>query len=134
MVLPGTVDQGSQTLQVPSLPLSAKGQSMCLLGEQGVILEVQQYKTLYSSWLIGDRFSADGGLFLCTALDPLFVLLSLLEARPAQVRRTGSRPTARSHSTAQQGPGRRRLQMRARLCPPCRAPQAVRFGLPSTSF
>ncbi len=35
----------------------------------------------YGAWLVGDRLLADGSCFLCSPVDPAYVLLALLDAR-----------------------------------------------------
>lgn len=50
-----------------------------LLHAKGSILETQQQRHKYSCWAVGGQLLADGSLFLCTAVDPLFMLLPLLE-------------------------------------------------------
>lgn len=48
---------------------------------EGHLQEVQLFKARYSSWLVGNSVVSDGGLYLCTPLDPLYILLPALERR-----------------------------------------------------
>jgi ribonuclease H2 subunit B len=41
--------------------------------------EITWYKQQLSSWFVGDSVLADGGMYLCTPVDPLLILLPVLE-------------------------------------------------------
>lgn len=67
-----------------TLPDPRTGQPTSYLLAGGCIQEVNWFKQQYSSWFVGDRVLSDGGLYLCTPLDPLLLLLPLLERARAQ--------------------------------------------------
>lgn len=70
-------------LHLPS-PATGTGQQFVLLpGTQG-LLEINCIRHEYGAWLIGDRLMSDGGCYLCTPVDPVFILLALLDLQQHQ--------------------------------------------------
>ncbi|KAL4434615.1 hypothetical protein ABPG77_002738 [Micractinium sp. CCAP 211/92] len=67
-----------------TLPDPRTGQPASFLFAGGCVQEINWYKQQYSSWFVGDRVLSDGGLYLCSPLDPLLLLLPLLERARAQ--------------------------------------------------
>ncbi|KAL4856766.1 Ribonuclease H2 subunit B [Chlorella vulgaris] len=68
-----------------TLPDPKTGQPASYLLAGGCLQELNWYKQQYSSWLVGNSVVKDGGVFIATPVDPLLVLLPLLEqARAAQ--------------------------------------------------
>ncbi|GIL75967.1 hypothetical protein Vretimale_5625 [Volvox reticuliferus] len=61
------------------LPDPRTGRSQGFLLANGSLMEINRFKQAYSSWLMGDRLLTDGGMFLATVYDPLFVLLPVLD-------------------------------------------------------
>jgi ribonuclease H2 subunit B len=51
----------------------------------GHLQEVNWFKERYRSWFLGDSVISDGGLYLSTPVDPLFLALPILEASRRQV-------------------------------------------------
>ena len=71
-------DQTSaQTIVLPD-PRSGKPQAY-IVKAGGSLEELQRSKHFFSSWLVGQSIIQDGGLYLATPVDPVFVLLPFLE-------------------------------------------------------
>ncbi|KAJ9510495.1 hypothetical protein QJQ45_015963 [Haematococcus lacustris] len=64
-------------------PRTGTGQGYMLLN--GRLLECQHFKQMFSAWLVGSQLLPDGGLHTCTPMDPLFVLLPVLDTARKQV-------------------------------------------------
>ncbi|KAL4447480.1 hypothetical protein ABPG75_004699 [Micractinium tetrahymenae] len=62
-----------------TLPDPRTGQPASYLLAGGCLQEINWYKQQYSSWFVGDQVLSDGGLYLCSPVDPLLLLLPLLE-------------------------------------------------------
>ncbi|MEW5309463.1 MAG: hypothetical protein WDW38_001351 [Sanguina aurantia] len=62
-----------------SLPHPRTGRPQGLLLTNGVLMEIQRFKQKHSSWFVGTRVITDGGVYLCTPVDVLLVLLPVLE-------------------------------------------------------
>ncbi|PSC68408.1 ribonuclease H2 subunit B [Micractinium conductrix] len=60
------------------------GLPACYLLAGGCLQELNWFKQQYSSWLVGDSVVADGGMYLGTPVDPLLLLMPLLEKARAQ--------------------------------------------------
>lgn len=67
-----------------TLPDPRTGQHASYLLAGGCLQELNWFKQQYSSWFVGDRVVLDGGLYLSTPVDPLLLLLPLLERARAQ--------------------------------------------------
>ncbi|KAL6757614.1 ribonuclease H2, subunit B [Haematococcus lacustris] len=63
-------------------PRTGTGQGYMLLN--GRLLECQHFKQMFSAWLVGSQLLPDGSLHTCTPMDPLFVLLPVLDAARKQ--------------------------------------------------
>ncbi|GAB4822260.1 hypothetical protein N2152v2_009306 [Parachlorella kessleri] len=94
-----------------TLPDPRTGQPSSYLLAGNLLQEINWVKQQFSSWFVDDTVVQDGGLYVCTPVDPLFLALPLLErARGAQ--REGSAGLfcdmeqvlqgVRPHSVAQQ--------------------------------
>lgn len=46
----------------------------------GHLQEANWFKERYRAWFLGDYVLGDGGMYLCTPIDPLFLALPLLES------------------------------------------------------
>ncbi|XP_024539062.1 ribonuclease H2 subunit B isoform X2 [Selaginella moellendorffii] len=55
------------------------GTKACYLLINGTLQELNWFKPRYSSWFIGDSVCEDGSLYLGSVVDPLFMVLPLLE-------------------------------------------------------
>lgn len=51
----------------------------------GHLQEMNWYKERYRAWFVGDYVLGDGGLYLSTPIDPLFLALPLLKASRKEV-------------------------------------------------
>ncbi|EIE24959.1 hypothetical protein COCSUDRAFT_83651 [Coccomyxa subellipsoidea C-169] len=51
----------------------------------GHLQEVNWFKERYRAWFVGDYVIGDGGLYLCTPVDPLIMALPLLEASRKEI-------------------------------------------------
>ncbi|KAI7835459.1 hypothetical protein COHA_010634 [Chlorella ohadii] len=60
------------------------GQPAAYLLAGGCLQEINWFKQQYSSWFIGERVLQDGGLYVATPVDPLLLVLPLLERARAQ--------------------------------------------------
>ncbi|PRW60264.1 ribonuclease H2 subunit B [Chlorella sorokiniana] len=67
-----------------TLPDPKTGQAAAYLLAGSCLQEINWFKQQYSSWFIGERVQQDGGLFLATPVDPLLLVLPLLEQARAQ--------------------------------------------------
>ncbi|KAF8064598.1 rnaseh2b [Scenedesmus sp. PABB004] len=65
-----------------TLPNPATGAAAQYVLAADRLLEVNRVKHPASCWLVGDSFVADGGAFLATPVNVVFVLLALLQAQP----------------------------------------------------
>ena len=79
----------SLTAKSVVLPALTKTQSYLVPNQSSEVLEVQRVKQFFSSWIVGDEIISDGGLFLGTPVDPLIILLPILERSRKRVRRHG---------------------------------------------
>ncbi|KAG2486952.1 hypothetical protein HYH03_014449 [Edaphochlamys debaryana] len=79
LVVPGLVEGESTSLSNVSLPDPRTGRPQGFMLQGGRLLELNRFKQTHSAWHTGDRLLADGGVFLATAYDPLFMLLPLLD-------------------------------------------------------
>ncbi len=59
----------------------------------GHLQEVNWFKERYRAWFVGDNVIDDGGLYLCTPVDPLLMALPLLEASRKEVKTISSHPS-----------------------------------------
>ncbi|KAK9817138.1 hypothetical protein WJX72_010129 [[Myrmecia] bisecta] len=66
------------------LPHPKTGALASFLVSGGCLQEVNWYKQRFGSWFAGDTIIEDGGLYLCTRVDSLFLALPILEANTAQ--------------------------------------------------
>jgi len=71
-------DSGFNLVQLPSPSTAAPQQFVLLPAAQG-LLEVNRVRHEYGAWLVGDRLLADGSCFLCSPVDPAYILLGLLD-------------------------------------------------------
>ena len=127
-----------------SLPAAASGKDksqsvIVTTGDDGDhVLEVQRVKQFFSSWLVEKELSSDGGLFLASPVDSLFVLLPFLERSRKRVRQLyawlryfSTNVSMTGTSRAASGVLRRRvlLQCRPSLgCTGATRPQAAHRG------
>ena len=65
--------------------LGSTGQTAQYMHIGNHVQEVNWYKERFRSWFVGDAVIADGGLYLSTPVDPLFLALPILEASRRQV-------------------------------------------------
>ncbi|EFJ47583.1 hypothetical protein VOLCADRAFT_105063 [Volvox carteri f. nagariensis] len=79
ILLPGLERGQATTIKSFTLPDPRTARPQGFLLTHGSLLEVNRFKQSHSAWLVGDRLLADGGVFVATAYDPLFVLLPLLD-------------------------------------------------------
>ena len=77
-------DASARLLQLPHPATSAL--SSFVLTPDGTLLELNWHKAAYTSWFVGDAVLEDGGLYAATPVDPLLVLLPLLERQRGQAR------------------------------------------------
>ncbi|GBF89016.1 hypothetical protein Rsub_01515 [Raphidocelis subcapitata] len=76
----GDHDERPQLLQLPSPAAGAAQQFVLLPGGRG-LLEVNRVRHEFGAWLVADRLHADGSCYMCTPLDPTYMLLALLDAQ-----------------------------------------------------
>ncbi|GMH33303.1 hypothetical protein BSKO_01137 [Bryopsis sp. KO-2023] len=70
-------DDGQGTLvRLPS-PNSDTMTTYMIRGEK--LLEINFFKEAHRSWLLGETALQDGGVYLCAPIDPLFLILPILE-------------------------------------------------------
>ncbi|GFR47154.1 hypothetical protein Agub_g8845 [Astrephomene gubernaculifera] len=79
LVVPGLKAGELSTIRSFMLPDPRTGRSQGFLLSGGRLLEVNRFKQAHSAWLTPERLIADGGMFLATPFDPLFMLLPLLD-------------------------------------------------------
>ncbi|GLI65461.1 hypothetical protein VaNZ11_008811 [Volvox africanus] len=79
VLIPGIEPYLTTTIKSFALPDPRTGRSQGFLLANGSLMEVNRFKQAYNSWLLGDRLLSDGGVFLATVYDPLFVLLPVLD-------------------------------------------------------
>ncbi|GIL44634.1 hypothetical protein Vafri_2157 [Volvox africanus] len=79
VLIPGIERCQATTIKSFALPDPRTGRSQGFLLANGSLMEVNRFKQAYNSWLLGDRLLSDGGVFLATVYDPLFVLLPVLD-------------------------------------------------------
>lgn len=65
--------------QIACLCISA-GKPQCYLLYRDALLEVTRYRNKYNAWFVGTRVVSNGGLFMCTPIDVLFLALPLLRS------------------------------------------------------
>ncbi|XP_020110564.1 ribonuclease H2 subunit B [Ananas comosus] len=74
----------SCTLNSEGLILSLKhpksGEPTNYVFMDGNLREVNWFKQSYGSWFLGDYVCEDGSLYICTPVDPVFILLPIFEA------------------------------------------------------
>lgn len=71
-------------LQLLQLPNPSTGQQQQYVVTSEGLLEVNRIKHAASSWLVGETFVSDGSAYLATPINPVFVLLALLNVGPQQ--------------------------------------------------
>ncbi|KAL4192969.1 hypothetical protein AMTRI_Chr06g174550 [Amborella trichopoda] len=65
-----------------SLRHPKSGKPSCYLFTDGLLQELHWFKQSYGSWFIGDYICEDGGIYVATPVDPVFIVLPLFhEAR-----------------------------------------------------
>ncbi|KAA0200778.1 hypothetical protein FBUS_11799, partial [Fasciolopsis buskii] len=52
------------------------------------LYEIQRVSEKHRSWFLGTKIKSDGGAYLCTPINPLFLVLSSLREQPIQNRFT----------------------------------------------
>ncbi|ERN06872.1 hypothetical protein AMTR_s00005p00247650 [Amborella trichopoda] len=71
--------RGSRNLH---FTIKETGKPSCYLFTDGLLQELHWFKQSYGSWFIGDYICEDGGIYVATPVDPVFILLPLFhEAR-----------------------------------------------------
>eukprot|EP01116_Phalansterium_solitarium_P017980 TRINITY_DN4589_c0_g1_i1.p1 TRINITY_DN4589_c0_g1~~TRINITY_DN4589_c0_g1_i1.p1 ORF type:complete len:305 (+),score=68.22 TRINITY_DN4589_c0_g1_i1:50-964(+) len=69
-----------QDLVFTSLPHPKRGCQARYALTKGRILEIQRLIEEPASWFVGDSVQSDGSLYLATPVDPMFLMIPLLEA------------------------------------------------------
>eukprot|EP00798_Chlamydomonas_sp_ICE-L_P004557 gene4557-14737_t len=67
-----------------SVPDRNGKQSQAYLWAGGCLQEVNRFKQKQSSWFVGGGVVSDGGVYMATPVDPIFVLLPVLERSRAK--------------------------------------------------
>ncbi|OVA08302.1 Ribonuclease H2 [Macleaya cordata] len=62
-----------------SLRHPKSGNQTCYFLNNGSIQELHWFKQSYGSWFLGDYVCEDGGLYIATPIDPVFLLLPIFE-------------------------------------------------------
>ncbi|XP_024961871.1 ribonuclease H2 subunit B isoform X3 [Cynara cardunculus var. scolymus] len=62
-----------------SLHHPKSGDTTCYLLINGGLQELNWFKQSYGSWFLGDYICEDGGLYLATPVDPVFILLPMFD-------------------------------------------------------
>ncbi|KAJ4805625.1 Ribonuclease H2 subunit B [Rhynchospora pubera] len=87
----GSTESGGGARTVCIMPCASRGGSMLSLrhpksGEQASYIlmgddlcELNWFKQSFGSWFLGDYVCEDGGFYICTPVDPIFVLLPLFD-------------------------------------------------------
>ncbi|XP_078175138.1 ribonuclease H2 subunit B isoform X2 [Carex rostrata] len=76
LVLPCTSRRGSML----SLCHPKSGEEACYILMGDDLCEMNWFKQSFGSWFLGDYVCEDGGLYICTPVDPIFVLLPLFSS------------------------------------------------------
>lgn len=74
---PGTA--GDNVGRLLSLRHPKTGETTSYLLTNGVLQELHWFKQAYGSWFLGDYICEDGRLYAATPVDPVFILLPILE-------------------------------------------------------
>ncbi|KAI3664283.1 hypothetical protein L6452_44768 [Arctium lappa] len=62
-----------------SLHHPKSGDTACYLLTNGGLQELNWFKQSYGSWFLGDYICEDGGLYVATPVDPVFILLPMFD-------------------------------------------------------
>jgi len=76
--------EGQQDLKIITLPHPRTGAAARFMVRSGQVLEIQKVTERYRCWFKDNYVHKDGSLFIATEVDPLFLLLPLLEKNRKQ--------------------------------------------------
>ncbi|GAB2222928.1 hypothetical protein Drorol1_Dr00017060 [Drosera rotundifolia] len=79
LIAPDHGPAGGSAGQLLSLQHPKSGISTTYLFVDGALQELNWFKQPYGSWFLGDYVCEDGGLYLSTPIDPLFILLPIFD-------------------------------------------------------
>jgi ribonuclease H2 subunit B len=92
MILPESIADNSQLnfISYPD-PHSGHLKQYILSDDERNIYELNQTNEKYRGWFIDDTIQSDGSLYVCTPIDPLFLVLSAIcNAKQSKVTITSS--------------------------------------------
>ncbi|ELR21040.1 Ydr279p family (RNase H2 complex component) protein [Acanthamoeba castellanii str. Neff] len=76
--------EGQQDLKIITLPHPRTGAAARFMVRSGQVLEIQKVTERYRCWFKDNYVHKDGSLFIATEVDPLFLLVPLLEKNRKQ--------------------------------------------------
>ncbi|KAI3883034.1 hypothetical protein MKX03_003459 [Papaver bracteatum] len=85
----GNVDGVMLSLKHPK-----SGNKACYFLNNGSLQELNWFKQSYGSWFLGDYVCQDGGLYITTAIDPVFLFLPIFDE--ARLKKNGDQGMFRS--------------------------------------
>ncbi|KAI3946744.1 hypothetical protein MKW98_003307 [Papaver atlanticum] len=85
----GNVDGVMLSLKHPK-----SGNKACYFLNNGSLQELNWFKQSYGSWFLGDYVCQDGGLYIATAIDPVFLFLPIFDE--ARLKKNGDQGMFRS--------------------------------------